>query len=148
MSVNSVEVHSLNKHVELFREAVVEPIDRFAVLRVQRATRQQKNEVVDVVLRKIGKALIESLDDHSVVLALVHSEHEATGCIVVGHGCNNLIDSVNAGLCGLLELAVDARLDNPLSVVVTSAALLSSSLMTPISKVVNEVLPVIPSMTS
>ena len=58
-----------------------------------------------------------------VVLALVHSEHEAARCIVVGHGCNNLVDSVNAGRRGLLELAVDARLDNALSVVVTGATL-------------------------
>ena len=76
-----------------------------------------------MALFELVESRIQRLDDHMVVFALVHSEHEATGCVIVGHGCNNLVDSVNAGRCGLLELAVDARLDNTLSVVVTSATL-------------------------
>lgn len=76
-----------------------------------------------MVLLKLVKALVESLDDGSVVFAFVHSEYEATGCIIITHGRNDLIDGVDAGLCSLLEVTIDTGLDNALGVLGSSAPL-------------------------
>lgn len=89
MLVNSVDAHGCDDRVDLERDAVAEMHERFAVLLIECAARPQDNEIVDVALFELVESRIQRLDDHMVVFALVHSEHEATGCVIVGHGCND-----------------------------------------------------------